>query len=371
MFKVNSFITVPDSVKASHILLIPDTTSTYEGMYALLDSLKTAVENGADFAELAKEYSDGPSNVEGGDLGWFKQGAMVQQFNDACFYGNEGDMPIVGTQFGLHLINIEKQSAGTEMAELAIVKKHIDASSNTEQKTYANVSLFASENNTEAAFDKAVVDQRLVKRIASNVIESDREIRGLKDSRELIKWAYGKDIEPGTISNVFEIRSENCYVVAKLSQIREEGTAAFEQVKDQIEPIVIRKKKAEMIEAKIKEAMNANKDLRALANNLNTQVDTAKNIAFNSFSVPKLGIEPKLISSVANTDVNAGVSAPVEGNNAVYVFTVVNKTEAAEVDNYDQQKAQLTSTMRSRVNYEMVEAMQKATEIEDNRSRFF
>ena len=368
MFKVVDFITIPDSVKASHILITPDTSRTYQEVYALLDSLKTEVENGADFARLAETWSMGPSAVKGGDLGWFPQGAMVPQFNDACFYGKEGDLPIVVTQFGVHLINIEKQGGGKEHAELAIVKKHIDASTDTYNKIYADASNFASTNNTAEKFDKAVVEERLVKKIASNIKENDQEVAGLKNSRSLIKWAF--NTEKGSISDVEEMNSDNCFIVAKLTQIREEGPIDFEYVKDQVEPIVIRKKKAAMLEEKINQSISKYNDLKTMSGELGAKVDTAKNIAFNSFSVPKLGIEPKLIATATCGETNK-ILGPVEGNNAMFVLTVVNKTEAAEAENYDTEKMQLSSTMKNRVNYELMEALIKATEFKDKRSVFF
>jgi len=125
MFKVVDFRIIPDSVKARHILIEPNENLSYQDAYFFLDSIKKEIENGADFAEMARIHSNGPSSVKGGDLGWFPQGAMVPQFNDACFYGKPGDMPLVATEFGVHLIDIQKQSDGERVAELAIVKKKL------------------------------------------------------------------------------------------------------------------------------------------------------------------------------------------------------------------------------------------------------
>nr|MBP6533368.1 SurA N-terminal domain-containing protein [Bacteroidia bacterium] len=90
---------VSDSVKARHILInIMDGDSTKA--MATADSLKNAVKKGAKFADLAMMFSkDQGSAIKGGDLGWFRQGMMVPTFNDACFNGKKGDMPIVTSQF--------------------------------------------------------------------------------------------------------------------------------------------------------------------------------------------------------------------------------------------------------------------------------
>ncbi|MEA1874473.1 MAG: SurA N-terminal domain-containing protein [Bacteroidota bacterium] len=369
MFKVADFRIIPDSVKARHILVEPNENLTYQDAYFFLDSIKQAIEAGADFAEMARTHSDGPSSVKGGDLGWFLAGAMVPQFDDACFYGEVGEMPLVATEFGVHLIDIQDQSDGERVAELAIVKKKIDASTDTYNKVYSIASEFASVNNTEKLFDEAIVEQGLVKKIASNILENDKEIPGLNDSRIIIKWAF--NTEKGSVSQAEEIRSENCFVVTKLTQVREKGLIDFEYVKSDIEPIVLKNKKAAIQIEKAEAALKQYNDLKAIAGNLSKTVDTAKNIAFNSFSVPRLGIEPKLIAKASSSEMNSGTVGPIEGNNGVYIFNVFNKIEATKVENYETQRKKLSNTQRNRVNYEMMEALIKASDITDNRSKFF
>jgi parvulin-like peptidyl-prolyl isomerase len=100
-----------DQVRASHILLMyagsARSTATRSKDEALqeINEIKTAVEGGADFGELAREKSDCPSGGEGGDLGWFSPGMMVPEFDDAAFALGVGDSSdVVETAFGYHLI---------------------------------------------------------------------------------------------------------------------------------------------------------------------------------------------------------------------------------------------------------------------------
>ncbi|AMD93235.1 peptidylprolyl isomerase [Desulfomicrobium orale] len=74
-------------------------------------SLKEKIEGGADFAELAKEYSQCPSGRRGGDLGSFGPGQMVPEFDRVCF--NEAVGVVHGpvkTQFGYHLVEVTERS---------------------------------------------------------------------------------------------------------------------------------------------------------------------------------------------------------------------------------------------------------------------
>ena len=98
----NNFIadeTSREEIKASHILM--DTESEAIDVINMLN-------DGDDFAELAKNKSTGPSGPSGGDLGWFKRGQMVPPFEKAAFSLNKNEITQrpVQTQFGWHVIKI-------------------------------------------------------------------------------------------------------------------------------------------------------------------------------------------------------------------------------------------------------------------------
>ena len=71
------------------------------------NNLKTEIEAGADFAEVAKKHSECPSSQQGGALGEFFPGQMVKEFDDVVFSGEVGKvLGPVKTQFGYHLIEV-------------------------------------------------------------------------------------------------------------------------------------------------------------------------------------------------------------------------------------------------------------------------
>lgn len=74
------------------------------------NDLKQQIVGGADFAEMAKQFSSCPSGRDGGDLGEFRPGQMVKEFNDVCFNDEVGVVHgPVKTQFGYHLIEVTKR----------------------------------------------------------------------------------------------------------------------------------------------------------------------------------------------------------------------------------------------------------------------
>lgn len=105
----------PEELNARHILV--EDREAAEAIIAELDG-------GADFAELAREKSTGPSGPNGGDLGYFGAGQMVQPFEEAVFALEPGDYTAepVETQFGWHVIKLEDKRR-QEKPELAEVEQ--------------------------------------------------------------------------------------------------------------------------------------------------------------------------------------------------------------------------------------------------------
>jgi peptidyl-prolyl cis-trans isomerase C len=100
----------PEEVKASHILIKVDSDAS-EAQKAEarkeIEKIQQKLKAGGDFAALAKEFSQGPSSVNGGELGYFKRGQMVKPFEEAAFALKPNEVSdIVETQFGYHLIKV-------------------------------------------------------------------------------------------------------------------------------------------------------------------------------------------------------------------------------------------------------------------------
>ena len=113
-YKRQTELAPPEQFKARHILV-----ETQSAAQALIEELK----GGADFAELAKEHSTGPSGPAGGDLGWFPPDQMVKPFADAVVSLENGafTQEPVQTQFGWHVI-LREDSRESEPPTLESVR---------------------------------------------------------------------------------------------------------------------------------------------------------------------------------------------------------------------------------------------------------
>jgi peptidyl-prolyl cis-trans isomerase C len=100
----------PEQVKASHILIKVEPTAddaTKAAARKKIEDIRKKLTDGGDFAELAKEYSEGPSAPKGGDLGYFRRGQMVKPFEEAAFSMKTNEVSgLIETRFGYHLLKV-------------------------------------------------------------------------------------------------------------------------------------------------------------------------------------------------------------------------------------------------------------------------
>ncbi len=122
----NYYDTHPDAfvkkekVRASHILIKVDPDASEAKKAAAkkkIQEIQRRIKAGEDFAQLAKENSEGPTGPNGGDLGYFERGKMVKEFEDAAFALAPGQVSdIVQTKFGYHLIKVTDRIEGGTIA---------------------------------------------------------------------------------------------------------------------------------------------------------------------------------------------------------------------------------------------------------------
>jgi peptidyl-prolyl cis-trans isomerase D len=353
---------------ASHILIVPNFNLTIEECWAKADSLLTLIKDGADFTDIAMAYSEDPgSSQRGGNLGWFTDGIMVSEFNEACFKGEKGDLTIVETQFGVHIVKINDQSIARRKISLATINKGIHFSHITANYYYSQASTFSTENSTEKKFDEAIIKNNYSIKKATKIQVLDNQINDIENSRDIVFWLFSEKTTKGDISTVFSYRDK--YVVAKVSAVREKGVLPLDDVTEIINPIIIKDKKAEKLISDLNKDLTDSIDINAIATKYDLTSDTLKSISFSLFTLPRIGIEPHIIATATNTSKDAAPQV-IKGNNGVIVIRIVNSTNAPEKNNYSDEQFIDMKNNALQV-YKMFDAIQKEADIEDYRSRYF
>jgi peptidyl-prolyl cis-trans isomerase D len=374
IFRVMDKQARPDSLKASHILIsyagtpVKDIKRSKEAAIKESDSILAVVrKNPAVFETLASTLSDDETaKKKMGDVDWFADGAMVAPFNNAVLNGKIGDIVKVETPFGYHIIKITGKLAPILKIKVASVDRRIEPSSKTIESFYNDASSFAADNNTIEKFEKTVKDKGLNLRNADRTDAMADKLPGVDRAREVVRWAFLKETKKGAVSNVFD--TDGKYVVAAVKTVVEKGTIPLEVMKEQIKPLVMRDKKAEMIIQKINAQFAKLKDINTLINEYKNKIDTSE-ISFASANIPNYGHEPKVTGQVFAMK-KGQMSGPIQGEQAVYVVIFDEMKEAPVTKDFENQKRQMAMNFQSRVN-QVSNILQQKASITDDRIFFY
>jgi peptidyl-prolyl cis-trans isomerase D len=360
----------PDSVRARHILI---SLQAYSGnraaMNQVADSLVDVIENGGNFNQIALTNSADESNrAIGGDLGWFREGNMVTEFNDACFENKTGDLVTAETQFGTHIIRVEEQSRPVQKMQVASVIRYVYASDETNQDYYNRAVKFRAKASDLENFTEQAREFGIDPRFAPNITKDQQTIPGIDEPTSLIKWAYTSDVK--SVSNIFSQTDEK-YIVAVLTEAREDGYADVESVKVEIVLAVKKEKKAGALTSKLNEQLAGVTNLSQFGTTNNENVGEATQVKFANTYVPGVGLEPYIVGASMYLPLEQ-LSSPLVGESGVFVINVTNRVEAELSETIDEAtRSRLKFSLESRSNYEAYNALLDAANVQDNRLDLF
>lgn len=359
----------PDSVEASHILLNPIAEGGVDAAKAKADSIRGLLQSGESIAALAVEYSiDEGSKVNGGSLGTFTRGRMVPEFEEAAFGGNAGDVVVVESNFGVHIIKIDRQVGNSKIAKAAIIDKLITPSKSTRDAAYAKANTFFSAVDKNNFNDVANQQDVTVER-SPRTLAMDNSLNNTEVPRELIRWAFeAKNGEIG--ENIFE--SDDAYIVARVTGVQEKGIQPLEAIKTDIEPAVKNLVKARMLKEKLNNAINGSTSIDQIAQKLEKNVQTVENVVLANPVIPGVALENAVVGTVFGLQPDTPSKA-IEGRQGVYAVQVtgfVNPSAIVGAELANQQQ-QMTTSATQRSWSAIFKALQDNAKVDDNRIRFY
>lgn len=361
---------IPDSANARHILVSyrgtpigQELSRTKAEAQELADSIIGVVRNnGSQFSDLAAQYSSDTSNKDSaGELGWFTSGDMVPAFNDYVFTNDEGDIGVVETEFGYHVIHIQEQTDKQRAVKLATISRSVEPSEESLNDLYTEVTRFeiAARNGN---FSEVAAENNKEVRPVQGMQVMDERIPGIGSQRRIVQWAFEEDSEVGDVER-FETRDG--YVIVRLTSENKGGLRSVESASSTVLPILQKQKKAEIIKNRIE-----GNTLSEIAQNQGAEVNNASSMSLDSPTLPGAGNEPIVVGAAFALE-QGEVSSPISGNNGVYVIEVLQKTRAADMDSYRSYADREASRRRANINEQVFSALKNTAEIEDKRARFY
>ena len=354
------------NAKASHILISYEGTQvpnkkekrTKDEAKAKAESILAQVTANPDsFMMLAFTSSDDSSSQQGGDLGYFGPNQMVKPFNDFVFNNGIGKIGLVETPFGFHIIKVTDKQDGIRLATIA---QKIEPSEITSDKIFTQ----ATKLEMDAAnndFDKTAKDMKLTVAAPVTLKAMDESFSSLGNQRAIVRWAFEDDSKIGAVKR-FEVANIG-HVIAKLKGIDNSGILPLAMARPSIEPILINKKKAELIKAKM-----TGSTIEAVAKAVAAPVQNATGLTMENTVLAGVGPEAKVVGNAFALAVNT-LSAPIEGNAGIYVVKNTGTVKAPALKEHAAYVAKLKAQTAGDGN-RVIPALKANATIEDNRKQF-
>ena len=374
--------TTPEVVKARHILKkFPDNATdeqkaeTKTAAEELLKTINAALAAGADFAELARTHSEGPSGAQGGALrggnpklppgDYFARGDMVKPFEETAFDSLEpGEVSgLVETQFGFHIIELEEKRAPEvqpfDQVQYDIRQKLVQVSGVDEAKKVASDLLYEIEIQD---YDAALALERY-KELSFIALETGFFSRDVTTIPQIgARWGYQGLIEElfdmeVNVIKVVEAKKSNgeqieAYFVATVLEKKPATIPAFSEIKPQVFSDLKTEKSKERAFEDAQNLLNKRADTTSL-DALLEKYDAPESLATDRLSVQ----ESNLFALSPNSDYIAGmgsstetmfaafqmevdeIGGPFKGSNSVYIVQLIER-EAPDIETFQMDPAE-------------------------------
>ena len=317
----------PEQVRASHILIKTDGKNEADAKKQADDILKQAKAPGADFAALAKKYSeDDGSKANGGDLDYFTRGRMVPEFEQAAFAMQPGQISdLVKSQFGFHIIKVvdKKPAATRSLDEVRAQIQQTLAAQHVEQQ------IADRTRDLDARITKPADLDTVGKEQGATVAESaffarEDPIPGLGPAPEVAAQAFQQ--KDGQVSKALQTPRGPIYFT--VTGKKDPYVPKLEEVKDKVRDDVVKMKAAELSKqkaAEIASTLRSAKDFAAAAKAQGLEAKDSQLIARGS-PLPDIGVSPEVDKVAFSLPAN-GVSDPIPTSNGTVIVRVAERQD--------------------------------------------
>ena len=331
---LKTVFTHPEQVHARHILIsVPADANPQQkaAAKAQADEILQKLKNGADFAQLAKQYSDDTTNKDnGGDLGFFGRGEMIKPFEEAAFTLKPGQMAVVETQFGFHVIRVDQTKAA-----------HVDSIDEAKPKIVAAIREKAGtdtagldlQQDLAAALEGRdlgeIAKKRQLVAVTTPYVSDKDPIKGTEDAPKFSAEAF--KMQPGDIRS---IGGPSASYLVKMVGRQPSTIPALNAIKDQVRDALVKvtaENKAHEAATALLKQVKSSSDFDALAAANHMQIQTSGEFMRASRSIPGIGQFPEATEGAAAVPKLPGTIDQVFDNNGnSFIFKVLTRTPPSE-----------------------------------------
>ena len=364
VFKLLSKSTLPDSVKYDMLVV---SAENIEKTNALADSLLTALKGGANFAEISKKY-----NQENNEGMWF---TSAQHEGMPIASNSLIDKLVEGKKCGYETISLDNSNSKAivritesknpvEKYHAVVIKRANEFSKDTYNEAYNKFSQFVASCKDAAEMEEKADEFGFRVMTQNNIHTGTHKIANISGTRDALRWIF--EAAEGDISPLYECGENDYLLVAAVTAVNEKGYTPLENLRHMLGYEIANDKKADKIMAEIK-----GKTMEQIKGMENVKSCETKRISFSAPAyISATASNEPAISAIAGK-LNVGQeSAPIKGNNGVYVIKLVAKNAKGGEFNAKSEEDAIKA-MGARDSYRMLGELIQNADVEDNRYRFF
>ncbi|MFC4723353.1 SurA N-terminal domain-containing protein [Geojedonia litorea] len=369
--KVVAETQLPDSAKVRHILIPfvgatrvdPSITTTEVQAKKTADSILAAITSKrSKFVDLLDLSSDKVSNEKNGEIEFAYTDSFAPEFRNFSFENNKGDIDVVRTSFGYHIIEILDQQNKSRAIKIASLARKIEPSEETVDDVFNATSKFELAIQ-DKDFQVVAEENGYTVRPVNTIKELQENIPGLGSQRAIVRWAFEDAAKVGDYKR-FSIPTGG-YVVVQLAAINKKGLMRPENASVTAIPAIRKQKKAKLIREKISATT-----VDDVAKNQNVSVSTAAAVNMKTPTLSGAGQEPKVVGAAFGLK-QGQTSKLIDGNTGVFMIEVTKVTEAPKLENYQANTMRLSTARINSAQTKLYNALKEAAEIKDNRAKFY
>lgn len=356
--------------QAAHILIEPSDSLSDEQAKAKIQEIEKRLQQGEDFAALAKEFSNDPGSAgSGGDLGYAGPGVYDPAFEEALYALEKGQVSApVRSEFGWHLIKLLGVQA-PEVPTLDSLKDKLlrDLKARQVEQRFVEVSKQLEDNAFEAS-DLAQPAQELGLEVKTTEAFGREGGEGIAANRQVIQAAFSAEVlEDGSNSSVIEL-DPNTAVVVRVKEHKKPQRLALEQVAESIREQLTKVRASEAAKASGEELLSALRSGKTPADKASTWKVT------EAATRNQEGVEPAVLQELFRmpkpSDAGKPTFAGVSLQNGDYVIVRLDGVSEPEKALSDEEKTMYSRFLASRSGKQDFSAFLKQLEAEADIERF-
>ncbi|HZU43980.1 MAG TPA: peptidyl-prolyl cis-trans isomerase [Terriglobales bacterium] len=344
---------VPEQVNVRHILIkTPPAGADGKVDQKAVDAAKAKAEDiekqlkaGADFAALAKKYSEDTASAKnGGSLGWITRGRTVPEFEQAAFsLPKGGTSGVIRTSYGFHIIHVDDKQPAT-MKSLDEVKSQIEPIIRQEKvsRTAENLANTVETEARTQGMDKAAADHGF-QVVTTDFLARTDALPGIGNSPEFMSAVFNaNEKSPPDLAS-----TQQGYAVFQVLQIKPPATPTFEELRPRLVDEYTSQRAQTLLDQKTNELADrakATHDLKKAAKELGATIKTSELVSPKD-QVPDIGALSGP-ASVIFTLKPGEISGPVNNGRSGAVMMLLDKQEPG-ADEFAKSKDQIRDALLS------------------------